>query len=132
MTGELVVFTNGCFDILHRGHIELFRFCRQFGSVIVGLNSDLSVTRLKGPTRPINSVSDRKLILEAIRYVDRVEIFGEDTPIQLIRRLKPDLIVKGGDYSAEEVVGAEIAPVKIFNFVDGYSTTSLIRGIENQ
>jgi rfaE bifunctional protein nucleotidyltransferase chain/domain len=132
MTGELVVFTNGCFDILHRGHIELFRFCRQFGSVVVGLNSDLSVTRLKGPTRPINSVSDRKLILEAIRYVDRVEIFGEDTPIQLIRRLKPDLIVKGGDYSAEEVVGAEIAPVKIFNFVDGYSTTSLIRGIENQ
>jgi rfaE bifunctional protein nucleotidyltransferase chain/domain len=132
VTGELVVFTNGCFDILHRGHIELFRFCRQFGSVIVGLNSDLSVTRLKGPTRPINSVSDRKLILEAIRYVDRVEIFGEDTPIQLIRRLKPDLIVKGGDYSAEEVVGAEIAPVKIFNFVDGYSTTSLIRGIENQ
>jgi rfaE bifunctional protein nucleotidyltransferase chain/domain len=132
VTGELVVFTNGCFDILHRGHIELFRFCRQFGSVIVGLNSDLSVTRLKGPTRPINSVSDRKLILEAIRYVDRVEIFEEDTPIQLIRRLKPDLIVKGGDYSAEEVVGAAIAPVKIFNFVDGYSTTSLIRGIENQ
>jgi len=124
---EKTIFTNGCFDILHLGHIELLKYCKSLGRVVVGLNSDQSVKKLKGESRPINKESDRKSILEACRYVDEVVIFDEETPIELIRSLKPDLIIKGGDYEASDVVGSGIAKVKIFKFIKGYSTTDTIK-----
>ena len=100
-----VVFTNGCFDVLHRGHVELLKFCSQIGtSVVVGLNSDESVKINKGPKRPFNSVNDRKFILESLVFVDKVIVFEEETPYNLINKIKPDIIVKGGDYTPEEVV----------------------------
>ena len=123
------VFTNGCFDILHKGHIELLAYCKSLGQVTVGLNSDESVKRLKGVSRPMNTESDRKRILEALRYVDEVIIFQEDTPHDLIRKLKPDVIVKGGDYRPNEVIGSDLCEVRIFNTLAGYSTTSFINRI---
>lgn len=123
------VFTNGCFDILHKGHVELLAYCKSLGRVTVGLNSDDSVKRLKGLSRPLNNESDRKRILEALRYVDEVVIFEENTPYELIRRLKPDFIVKGGDYRAHEVIGSDLCEVRIFETVDGYSTTEFINRI---
>ena len=123
------VFTNGCFDILHKGHIELLAYCKSLGHVTVGLNSDDSVKRLKGSSRPMNTESDRKRILEAIRYVDEVVIFGEDTPHELLLRLKPDVIVKGGDYRAHEVIGSDLCEVRIFETVKGYSTTNIINRV---
>jgi D-beta-D-heptose 7-phosphate kinase/D-beta-D-heptose 1-phosphate adenosyltransferase len=124
------VFTNGCFDVLHRGHIELLKFCKTFGSVVVGLNSDLSVKRLKGKQRPINNQEDRKFILSSLKFVDDVIIFDTDTPYDLIKSLKPDLIVKGGDYQTNDVVGADICEVKIFKFMQGYSSSSVISKID--
>lgn len=121
-----VVFTNGCFDILHRGHVELLKYCKSLGTVVVGLNSDVGVRGLKGDTRPYNNETDRKLVLEACRFVDEVIIFDEQTPWELIKRVKPDIVVKGGDYRKEDVVGNDLAEVKIFNFVDGYSTTGIL------
>jgi len=121
-----LVFTNGCFDILHRGHFELLRYCKSLGNVIVGLNSDDSVRRLKGKTRPVYSAEDRKFALEACKYVDLVVMFEEDTPYELIKSINPSIIVKGGDYIAKEVVGADLAEVKIFNFIEGYSTTKIL------
>lgn len=123
------VFTNGCFDVLHKGHVELLAYCKSLGRVTVGLNSDDSVKRLKGLSRPLNNESDRKRILEALRYVDEVVIFEENTPYELIRRLKPDFIVKGGDYRAHEVIGSDLCEVRIFETVDGYSTTEFINRI---
>lgn len=123
------IFTNGCFDILHVGHVELLNYCATLGDVVVGLNSDLSVSRLKGKGRPINTEQDRKQILLNLRSVSEVIIFEEDTPLELIKYLKPDVIVKGGDYSANEVVGSELAEIRIFKFVDGYSSTLVINKI---
>ena len=123
-----VVFTNGCFDILHRGHIELLKYCKSLGTVTVGINSDASVERLKGASRPYFSQQDRQFMLESCKYVDEVFIFEEDTPYTLINKIRPDLIVKGGDYSPEDVVGGDICLVKIFKYIDGYSTTSIIEG----
>ena len=116
-----VVFTNGCFDILHRGHLELLEYCKSLGTVIVGLNSDESVKRLKGETRPINSQEDRRFMLECCKFVDAVVIFDEDTPYNLIKKFSPDIIVKGGDYKVSEVVGNDLAAVHIFNTVNGFS-----------
>ena len=128
-----VIFTNGCFDIVHRGHVELLEYCKSIGDkVIVGLNSDDSVKRLKGKKRPINSEKDRKYLLESLKYVDEVVIFNEDTPIKLIEKLNPDVIVKGGDYTVESVVGNNICEVRIFKYVKGYSTTSIIQDINNR
>ena len=122
-----IVFTNGCFDVIHRGHIELLRYCKSIGTkVIVGLNSDSSVKLLKGTQRPYNTQKDRKFILESLRFVDEVCIFDEETPYELIKKITPDVIVKGGDYQPEQVVGYDICKVEIFNFVDGYSTTSTL------
>ena len=121
-----LVFTNGCFDILHRGHIELLKYCKSLGSVIVGLNSDTSVRNLKGDSRPHFSQEDRKFMLESCKYVDGVVIFDEKDPYNLIKRLKPDIIVKGGDYKPEEVVGNDMAKVEIFNYINGYSTTQIL------
>ena len=127
--GKKNVFTNGCFDVLHRGHIELLKYCETLGDVIVGLNSDESIRRLKGDHRPVNSQDDRKALLQAIKYVDRVIIFEEDTPYNLIKKTTPDIIVKGGDYKKEEVIGSDLCEVIIFNYLDGYSTTKTIEGI---
>ena len=123
------VFTNGCFDVLHRGHIELLSYCANIGEVIVGLNSDKSVKRLKGNSRPINNQKDRKIILESIKYVSKVIIFEEDTPYELIKILKPDLIVKGGDYLSNEVVGHDLSEVRIFDTLEGYSSTAAINSL---
>tara|TARA_R110002110_G_scaffold147282_2_gene337788 strand:- start:23003 stop:23392 length:390 start_codon:yes stop_codon:yes gene_type:complete len=122
------VFTNGCFDVIHRGHIELLQYCRKLGDiVIVGLNSDKSIKRLKGTTRPINHQEDRQAVLKALRYVDYVFVFEEDTPYDLIKTTNPDIIVKGGDYTPSQVVGNDLAKVKIFNYLEGYSTTSILQ-----
>jgi len=127
------IFTNGCFDIVHRGHIELLKFCKAYGRVIVGLNSDVSVRRLKGSSRPIFSQKDRKFLLESCRYVDKVIIFDEDTPLELVKKIKPDIIVKGGDYTEDQVIGKDLCnSVIIFNYLDGYSTTQIIQDIDNR
>ena len=127
MLSDKTVFTNGCFDIIHRGHLELLKYCRDIGSyVVVGLNSDDSVKRLKGNERPYFNEQDRKFLLESLSCVDEVHIFDEDTPYNLISKLKPDMIVKGGDYVSSEVVGNDISDVIIFNFVNGYSTTKIL------
>lgn len=132
--GEKVVFTNGCFDILHRGHVTYLQQARQLGDhLIVGLNSDASVKKLKGPERPINNELDRAFMLAALRCVDEVVLFEEDTPEELLSHLKPDILVKGGDYKPEEVAGRQYAgEVKILSFVDGYSTTGTIRKIREK
>ena len=127
-----VVFTNGCFDVLHRGHVELLKHCKTHGRVVVGINSDESVRRLKGPTRPINSQEDREAVLTSLRFVDEVIIFEEDTPLNLINKIKPDIIVKGGDYKREEVVGNDLAEVIIYDYIKGYSTTKIIQSIDNR
>jgi D-beta-D-heptose 7-phosphate kinase/D-beta-D-heptose 1-phosphate adenosyltransferase len=126
-----VIFTNGCFDILHRGHVEMLNYCKSLGRVVVGLNSDNSVKRLKGKNRPINSQDDRKYILESLTCVDKVIVFDEDTPISLLKLINPDIIVKGGDYEEKEVIGQNLFKVIIFDYVEGYSTTSTIQHISN-
>ena len=126
-----VVFTNGCFDMIHRMHVELLQFCKSRGDkVVVGLNSDSSVKRLKGDTRPIFNQEDRKFVLEAFKSVDEVVIFDEDTPYELIKELKPDEIVKGGDYEESEVVGNDIAKVVLFNYIEKYSTTNTLSSLQ--
>ena len=124
---ETVVFTNGVFDILHKGHFELLKQARSLGTkLVVGINSDASVKRLKGENRPINNELTRIEQLEALPWVDEVFVFNDDTPYDLIKRLKPALIVKGGDYTVETVVGHDLAPVHIVPTVEGYSTTRII------
>jgi D-beta-D-heptose 7-phosphate kinase/D-beta-D-heptose 1-phosphate adenosyltransferase len=132
-SGETIVFTNGCFDLLHVGHITLLEDCRRFGSkLILGLNSDASVARLKGPTRPIVSERERARVMAALAAVDAVVVFEEDTPMELIRSLRPNVLVKGGDYTIETVVGHEevIASggrVEIVPTVEGFSTTNIVK-----
>lgn len=124
------VFTNGCFDILHRGHVEYLEQSRAMGSrLIVGLNSDESVRRLKGSDRPINNQEDRKAVLLALRSVSAVYIFDEDTPYNLILKLKPDLITKGGDYLPHQIVGNDIVEVVTIPYLEGKSTTGIIYAI---
>lgn len=127
-----IVFTNGCFDILHSGHIKYLEESKTFGEIlIVGLNSDRSVKVLKGQNRPINNESDRAYILAALKVIDYLVIFDNDTPEDLINNIKPNIITKGGDYEGKEVVGGDIAKeVKIINFVDGKSTTKTIQKIK--
>ena len=125
-----LIFTNGCFDILHLGHVELLRFAKSLGSyLIVGINSDESIKKLKGENRPVNKQDHRKKILESVRYVDKVIIFEESTPYKLIKKLSPDLIVKGGDYRKKDVVGADICKVVIFKQIKDCSTTKVIEKI---
>jgi rfaE bifunctional protein nucleotidyltransferase chain/domain len=125
------VFTNGCFDVLHVGHIEMLEFCKSLGEVTVGLNSDSSIKRIKGNERPINNVTDRIKMLKACRYVDFVVTFEDNTPINLITKLKPDIIVKGGDYLPKDVIGFGISEIIIFNYLEGYSTTNIIKKIKS-
>ncbi len=128
-----LVFTNGCFDLLHRGHVYLLARARELGDhLVVGLNSDLSVTRLKGEGRPVNDEQSRAVVLAALGMVDHIILFEEDTPLNLIKIIRPDILVKGGDYRIEEVVGHEVVPqwggiVRTIPVVEGYSTTAIIR-----
>jgi len=126
-----VIFTNGCFDVLHKGHLTLLKEARSLGDkLVVGLNSDESVKRLKGNSRPINDQQTRLEQLDLIPYVDEVIVFEEDTPYELIKQIKPDMIVKGGDYTVEEIVGHDLAPVHIVPTVKGYSSTSTIERMQ--
>ncbi len=136
-SGGRVVFTNGCFDLLHPGHVSYLRAARSLGdALVVGLNSDASIERLKGPSRPIVPERDRVTVLAALRSVDAVVLFDEDTPMCLMRELKPAVYVKGGDYRIEDLPEAEVAAeigteVKILPFEPGYSTTALIERIRS-
>ncbi len=123
-----IVFTNGCFDILHRGHVTYLKTAKSFGDILIlGLNSDESVRRLKGPDRPINTLEDRAVVLTALESVDYVVPFEHETPYELIKQVRPDVLVKGGDYEGKEVVGSDIAKeVRLVTFVEGKSTTSII------
>jgi len=130
--GKKIVFTNGCFDILHKGHISLLKKAKKYGDVlIVGVNTDDSVKRLKGKDRPINPQDVRAEILDSIKYVDYVVLFNEDTPYKLITELKPNVVVKGKDYKPEEIVGWGIVPKVVrVDIVEGFSTTGLIKKIK--
>ena len=136
MTGKTVSFTNGCFDILHPGHLfSLGQAAKEADYLIVGLNSDASIKRLKGPERPINNTESRALILANLVLVDAVVVFEEDTPYELITQLLPDVLVKGGDYTIDKIVGAKevIAnggQVIINPIVEGFSTTNIIEKIK--
>ena len=129
-----IVFTNGCFDLLHLGHIELLKFCRKKGDfLVVGLNSDRSVKTLKGSLRPILDIETRAVILSSLEFVDMVVIFDEETPFNLIDKLAPDILVKGGDYKPEEIVGSDIAgKTLIFPFVENAGTTNIIKTITDR
>lgn len=130
--GQRVVFTNGCFDILHAGHVTLLEAARAEGDLlVVGLNADSSVRRLKGPERPINPEHDRARVLAALRAVDAVVVFAEDTPAELIRRLAPDVLVKGGDYTVDTIVGADFVQARggrvvVIPLVEGRATTAVV------
>jgi rfaE bifunctional protein nucleotidyltransferase chain/domain len=131
-SGRKVVFTNGCFDILHVGHVRYLKEARAQGDLLVlGLNTDRSVKVLKGPNRPLQNENARAEILAALECVDFVTLFDEDTPLKLIEQVRPDVLVKGGDYKVETIVGADLVQsyggkVKPLSFVDGVSSTSII------
>ncbi len=135
--GFRLVFTNGCFDLLHPGHVDYLERARALGdALVVGLNDDASIRRLKGRGRPVNPLADRARMLAALRAVDMVVPFSEDTPLELIRRLEPDVLVKGGDYRIEEIVGAREVQARggevvVMPFLEGYSTTALIERIRD-
>ncbi len=136
-SGYEVVFTNGCFDILHAGHIKCLRSARNLGDrLVVAVNSDASVSKLKGEKKPINKLEDRMTLLEALEFVDLVVSFEEETPAELIQHLKPDILVKGDEYSPENIAGAADVmewggEVKTIPMVEGYSTSEMIRRIKN-
>jgi D-glycero-beta-D-manno-heptose 1-phosphate adenylyltransferase len=133
---QSIVFTNGCFDLLHPGHMDYLQKAKTLGDVlIVALNSDDSVRQIKGESRPVNSLNDRMAMLAALECVDFVTSFQEDTPYNLIDAIKPDILVKGGDYTKDEIVGADIVEdnggeVKILDFLPGYSSSDLIKRIQ--
>ena len=133
--GKKVVFTNGCFDILHRGHVHYLYEAANLGDyLVIGMNTDDSVARLKGPSRPVNTTEDRAFVLAGLACCDAVVFFEEDTPQEVIEFLSPDVLVKGGDYRESEIAGAEYIKSKggevvIIPFVTGYSTTDTIRKI---
>ena len=129
MNQRKIIFTNGCFDVLHAGHLKLLEFCASLGTVIVGINSDTSIRKIKGDLRPINNEFDRQYRLSGFRFVEKVIIFDEDNPYKLIQQIKPDIIVKGGDYLKSEVIGNDLAEVRIFPLVSGLSTSKILSKI---
>ena len=137
LKNKKIVFTNGCFDLLHRGHIDYLSKSRKLGDVlVVGLNTDSSVKRLKGNSRPLLSEEDRAFMLDNIKAVDYVIMFKEDTPLEIIKDIEPDVLVKGRDYENKEVVGQDFVEKKggkvvLIDFIQGYSTTNLITKIKN-
>ena len=132
LKNKKIVFTNGCFDILHPGHIHILSKAKSLGDIlVVGLNSDLSVKKLKGDKRPLVSEDDRSRVLLSLRFVDYVIIFNELTPLKVIEKIKPDFLVKGGDYNENDVVGSDFVKayggqVEIIKFLDGYSSSNYI------
>lgn len=134
--GKKVVFTNGCFDILHPGHISYLNQAKELGDLLmIGLNSDSSVKGLKGEERPINPQEDRKFILENLKAVDCVEIFSEETPLKLIKEVMPQILVKGGDWPVDQIVGHEVVlanggSVQSLRFIEGKSTTDIVEKIK--
>ncbi len=136
--GKRIVFTNGCFDLLHPGHVRYLRAAKRFGdALVVALNSDASVRRLKGPARPLVRQRDRCEVIAALEMVDYVTLFDEDTPRRLIARLHPDVLVKGGDWTPSRIVGADIVrayggTVRSLPFARGYSTSALVERIQQQ
>ncbi|WP_421920961.1 D-glycero-beta-D-manno-heptose 1-phosphate adenylyltransferase [Marinifilum sp.] len=135
---EKIVFSNGCFDIVHRGHLEYLASAASMGNkMIIGLNTDSSTQRLKGPTRPINDEYARALLLASLGYVDIVILFEEDTPYNLIDFVQPDVLVKGSDYNAEDIVGYDIVKakggeIKTLDFIEGFSSTGIIKKIQQE
>jgi rfaE bifunctional protein nucleotidyltransferase chain/domain len=136
--GKRIVFTNGCFDLIHPGHVRYLRAARKLGDVlVVGLNSDASVRRLKGPGRPLVPQADRAEVLAALEMVDYVTVFSEDTPQRVITQVQPDVLVKGGDWTRDRIVGADIVracggTVRALRFARGYSTSGLLKRIRKQ
>ena len=134
--GEEIVFTNGCFDIIHRGHVEVLARAADLGDkLIVGLNSDVSIQKLKGKDRPIIQENSRAILLAALDFIDAIVLFSEETPLDLITTLKPDILAKGGDYKIDTIVGHEIVKenggeVILIPFVDGFSSTNIINKIK--
>jgi rfaE bifunctional protein nucleotidyltransferase chain/domain len=134
--GLKIVFTNGCFDLLHLGHVDYLEKARAMGDkLVLGLNTDDSVSRFKGPARPVQDQNSRARVLAAFQFIDLVVFFNEDTPLELISELLPDILVKGSDYLAENIVGAEVVKkhggvVKTVDFVPGYSTSAIIEKIK--
>jgi D-beta-D-heptose 7-phosphate kinase/D-beta-D-heptose 1-phosphate adenosyltransferase len=135
-SGKRIVFTNGCFDLVHAGHIGYLRAARRLGDVlVVALNSDDSVRRLKGPGRPLVPERARCEVVAALEMVDYVTVFDDDTPYALIKNLQPDVLVKGGDWQPDEIVGADVVrarggTVRSLPYARGYSTTALVKGIQ--
>jgi len=135
--GKKVVFTNGCFDIIHRGHIEVLALTANLGDkLIIGINSDQSIQKLKGEDRPIIDEQSRAILLAALRFVDAIVLFSDDTPLNLISTLLPNVLAKGGDYEIETIVGHEIVQqnggeVILVPFLDGFSSTNIIDKIKN-
>ena len=136
--GEKIVFTNGCFDLLHLGHIDYLEKARNLGDkLVLGLNTDASVRKFKGEERPIQAEGSRARVMAALQFVDMVVLFDEDTPLRLISELLPDVLVKGSDYLAENIVGADVVKrhggmVKTIDFVNGFSTSGIIEKIRKQ
>jgi len=132
-----IVFTNGCFDIIHAGHVQYLQEAKALGDIlIIGLNSDASVKRLKGAERPVNNQNDRAIVLSALKSVDYIVVFDEDTPYDLIKQIKPDILVKGGDWPENKIVGHDIVKanggiVKSLSFRPGNSSTSIIEKMKN-
>jgi rfaE bifunctional protein nucleotidyltransferase chain/domain len=135
--GQKVVFTNGCFDILHIGHVDYLEKARELGDkLVLGLNTDASVSRIKGPQRPIVNEESRSRVIAALGFVDAVTFFDEETPKELIESVKPDILVKGNDYLAENIVGADFVlknggEVKTIPLVEGFSTSNIVQKIKN-
>lgn len=131
--GKTIVFSNGCFDILHRGHVEYLSKAADLGDIlIIGLNTDASVKRIKGPSRPVNDEKARAVVLAALEFVDAIMFFDEDTPYNLIKNVQPDVLVKGKDYKAEDIVGYDIVTnkggkVETIELVEGFSTTNILK-----
>ncbi|MBL7875922.1 MAG: D-glycero-beta-D-manno-heptose 1-phosphate adenylyltransferase, partial [Cyclobacteriaceae bacterium] len=134
--GKQVVFTNGCFDLIHLGHVDYLEKARLLGDkLVLGLNTDDSVSRFKGPDRPLQDQNSRARVLAAMQFIDLVVLFNEDTPLELISSLLPNILVKGSDYLTENIVGAEVVKkaggvVKTIDFVPGYSTTRIVEKIK--
>ncbi|MBL7873428.1 MAG: D-glycero-beta-D-manno-heptose 1-phosphate adenylyltransferase [Cyclobacteriaceae bacterium] len=134
--GEKVVFTNGCFDLIHLGHVDYLEKARALGQkLVLGLNTDASVSRFKGPERPLQDQQSRARVIAAMQFIDLVVFFNEDTPLSLISELVPDVLVKGSDYLTENIVGADVVQkaggvVKTIDFVPGYSTTRIVEKIK--
>lgn len=134
--GEKIVFSNGCFDLIHRGHIDYLAKAADMGTkLVLGLNTDASVSKLKGPHRPIQDEQSRQFILSALAFVDAVTLFDEETPYELIKLVQPDVLVKGSDYKPENIVGYDVVmakggEVKTIDYIDGYSTSGIEKKIK--